>query len=321
MKKFLILLLILFVPCVALAAEPAIPADPALVSVLMPDYELAEGIINNEGNELRLLMRRPDGMLVFVGGVHDAEDGWQMTESTPLPEGSNIGLENFVSSLVVGESRYLVDVTPFANGTWGVTLMYPENGGLFLLGQNWIGSETHIPGLVGDHPWNDITRMDWSSLPASYEDAVDQLDSSAWARVHNPDSSDRLNLRTQPDKKSASLGKYYNGVPVRILENKGEWAKVDILGLEGWMMTEFLAIADEMTKAEYRGPWLSTVESGAMMYEQPLEDSPSCFVEDSSWSSSFYVIGCFNEEWYHVWCHYDGSSGYFRVKDLWEGNG
>lgn len=152
MKKFLILLLILMMPCMAFAAEPAIPADAALVSVLMPDYALVEGIINREGDELRLLMRRPDGMLVFVGGVHDAQDGWQMTESTPLPEGSGIGLENFVDSLVIGKSRYLADVTPFADGTWGVTLLYPENGDMFVLGQNWIESESRIPGLVGDHP-------------------------------------------------------------------------------------------------------------------------------------------------------------------------
>lgn len=158
-------------------------------------------------------------------------------------------------------------------------------------------------------------------MPNSYAEAAAQLDSSAWARVYNPDPNDRLNLRTQPDKKSASLGKYYNGVPVRILENKGEWAKVDILGVEGWMMTEFLAIGEAITEAEYRGPWLSTVGAGAMMYEQPLEDASCRFVEDSSWSSSFYIIGCFNEEWYHAWCYYDGSSGYFRTEDLWEGNG
>ena len=321
MKKLLLLLLILIVPAAALAAEPAIPADPALVSVLMPGYELIEGVINNAGDELRLLMRRPDGMLVFVGGAHDAEEGWQMTESTPLPEGSRIGVENFVDSLGIGESRYLVDVSPFADGTWGITLMYPENSGLFILGQNWIESELHIPGLIGDHPWKDITRVDWGTLPASYQEAAAQLDSSCWARVSNPDPNDRLNLRTQPDRKSASLGKYYNGAPVRILENRGEWAHVEILGVEGWMMTEFLAIGDAITEAEYRGPWLSTVESGAMKYEQPLEDAPCRFVEDGSWSSSFYVIGSFDEKWYHVWHYHDGAGGYFRAEDLWEGNG
>lgn len=328
MKKILILILtlMLLLPAAALAGDPAIPADPALVSVLMPGYTLVEGHISREGDTLRLLMRRPDGMLVFVGGVHDAELGWQMTESTPLPEGAMLGVENFVDSLGYvgrdGYGYYTFDVTPSADGTWGISLIYPPGpDGLFLVGPNWIFEEAGAPTIVGDHPWSDITRMDWSTLPDSYEDALTKLDHSNWALVTNPNPSDRLNLRAQPDKKSTSLGKYYSGAPVRILEDKGEWARVEILGLEGWMQTAFLAVGAEMTIAEYRGPWLSAVDRGAMLYEQPMKDSPCRFVEDNSWTAAFYVIGRYNEEWYHVWCSADDASGYIHQDDLWEGNG
>ncbi len=319
MKKFLVLLLILTVPCMALAAEPAIPADPALIAVLMPDYELAEGIISREGDELRLLMRRPDGMLVFVGGVHDAEEGWRMTESTPLPVDTFLGVENFVESLGIGGRINTVSLKPYADGRWGVSLIYPENDGLFRVGANWVYEESGAPLLVGDHPWSDITTIDWTSLPASYEAALLQVDHSNWALVTNPNPDDRLNLRAQPDKKSASLGKYYSGAPVRILENRGEWARVDILGVEGWMMTEYLAIGDAMKSVVYAGPQLQTVEGGAMLHAEPAEDA-ALSMKDANFSS-MQIIGIVNEEWYHVWFYDEGDGGYFHASDLWEGNG
>lgn len=327
MKKILILMLILvlLLPASALASDPAIPADPALVSVLMPGYTLVEGNISREGDTLRLLMRRPDGQLVFVGGVHDAELGWQMTESTPLPEGTMLGIENFVDSLGFvgrdGYGYYTFDVTPSADGTWGISLIYPPGpDGLFLVGPNWIYEEAGAPTIVGDHPWSDITRMDWSTLPASYADALTKLDHSNWALVTNPNPSDRLNLRAQPDKKSTSLGKYYSGAPVHILENTGEWARVDILGVEGWMMTEYLAIGDEMLSVEYAGPCLSTIDGGATLHSEPNEEAAIQTGVEAGYGN-MRVIGIVNEEWYHVWFYRDGCGGYFHASDLWEGNG
>jgi len=319
MKKYLLILLLILFPAMVLAAEPPIPADPALVSVLMPDYELVEGIISNIGDELRLLMRRPDGMLVFVGGVHDAENSWQMTESTPLPEGTRLGVENFVSSLGIGDGYDIVSLKPYADGRWGLNLIYPDGKSLFRVGSNWVFEESGVPALVGDHPWSDITVIDWSSLPESYEDALSQVDHTNWALVCNPDPQDRLNLRTKPDKKSTSLGKYYNGAPVRILEHKGEWARVDILGVNGWMMTEYLAMGNEMKTVTYAGPQLQTVEGGAMLHAAPNEEAAVASMEAGF--ASMQIIGIVNEQWYHVWFYGEGNGGYFRAEDLWEGNG
>lgn len=319
MKKCLIFLLLLLLPALALAAEPPIPADASLVSVLMPDHELVEGIINNEGDTMRLLMRRADGMLVFVGGVHDAEDGWQMTESTPLPEDTCLGVENFVSSLGIGGGYDLVSLRPYADGRWGVSLFYPDGQSLFRVGANWVFDESGVPLLVGDHPWSDITKIDWSSLPESYEEALSQVDHTHWALVNNLNPQDRLNLRAKPDKKSTSLGKYYNGAPVRILENKGEWARVEILGVEGWMMTKYLATGDSMKAVEYAGPKLQTVDGGAMLHTEPHEEAAVSAMDADF--SSMQVIGIVNEQWYHVWFYEENAGGYFRAEDLWEGNG
>lgn len=318
LKQTLLFFVLLLLPVTALAAEEPAKADEQLALSLMPGYEFVEGILSGDGREMRLLMRRPDGDLVFVGGVHDDETGWQMTESTPLPQGTHIGYANFPSSLALDDDRCLVSVGVYASGKWGVTLISPEGGGVIPLGANWIDDAMNDEPL-GDHPWSDITRIDWSALPAGYEEAAAQLDPSRWARVNIPEGI--LHLHVQPDHTSAVLGGYYSGAPVRIVENAGEWTRVEILGLEGWMQTAFLAVGAEMVHAEYRGPWLGAVGGGAMLHEQPLMDSPSRYIEDNSWNAAFCVVGMYNEEWYHVWCFSDDAGGYIHRDELWEGNG
>lgn len=64
--------------------------------------------------------------------------------------------------------------------------------------------------------------------------------------VENPGAwNERLNLRTEPDKGAPSLGRYYSGVRVRVLEDLGEWSRVAIAcgrgsGVQGYMMSSYL---------------------------------------------------------------------------------
>ena len=83
------------------------------------------------------------------------------------------------------------------------------------------------------------------------------------AIVANPNVRDRLNLRAEPSEKSASLGKFYNWTPVKVLEKRADgWCKVEI-GEEGcgvargYMKTQYLAFGENMEK----------VASGIEMYE------------------------------------------------------
>ena len=56
----------------------------------------------------------------------------------------------------------------------------------------------------------------------------------------------RLNLRAEPSKSAASLGRYYTGVRVQVLEDLGEWSRVRIAmgesdeAVEGYMMNGYL---------------------------------------------------------------------------------
>lgn len=62
------------------------------------------------------------------------------------------------------------------------------------------------------------------------------------AVVNNPDPADRLNLRVAPDVNATSLGKYYSGVEVYVLEETSvDWVKVLVGGTSGYMQRIYLA--------------------------------------------------------------------------------
>ena len=173
MRKLLIVFLLLLTATVY-AAEPANPADPEMVARLLPsqDLTLVRGI--DDGDELRLLMRRNDGKLLFVGGVKE-DRGWVFTYSSPLPEGTILGVENFTHSLGIPNGTFVdcVSVHPYADGTWGVNYLDPWGStGEIHMGKHVVYDSHVLDGYIGDHPWSDITCIDWISLPGSYAEAV-----------------------------------------------------------------------------------------------------------------------------------------------------
>lgn len=324
MRKLIALFLaLLMLTSAAQASEPANPADPAMVAALLPGYAYVEGI--DDGDELRLLMRRADGELVFIGGLRDASGQWALTESTPLPEGTILGVENFTHSLGIPSGTYVdcISVRPYADGTWGVSMVMPNDGGMFFLGKHVIHNDSHeVEGVFGDHPWGDITAIDWHALPDSYEDAIARMNPEDWAVVNNPNREDRLHLRVSPDKDAASLGRYYNRTPVKIRRYGKEWCAVTVCGLEGWMMTDFLAFGADKTAVEYAGPWLTWKEhlTELRLYENPRAASPYAFRSRDEGLRPFYVMGVAGD-FYHVWLPDTEAYGYIRMDDLWPGNG
>ena len=324
MRKLIALFLaLLMLASAAQASEPANPADPAMVAELLPGYAYVRGI--DDGDELRLLMRRADGALVFIGGVRDESGQWALTESTPLPEGTILGVENFTHSLGIPSGTYVdcISVRPYADGTWGVSMVMPNDGGMFFLGKHVIHNDAHeVEGVFGDHPWGDITAIDWHALPDSYEDGIARMNQEDWAVVNNPNREDRLHLRVSPDKDAASLGRYYNRTPVKIRRYGKEWCAVTVCGLEGWMMTDFLAFGADKAAVEYAGPWLTWKEqlTELRLYEKPRAASSYAVRSRDEELRPFYVMGVAGD-FYHVWLPDTEEYGYIRMDDLWPGNG
>lgn len=325
--RFVLLMVLIFACLIqtACASDPPQLADEHLVSTLLPGYTMKRGVMCGE-DMMRLLMYRPDGKLVFVGAQR-ADGTWRLTESTPLPEGTILGVENFTQSIGLpnpkgeGYPYYAVSLSPVAD-TWGVSLLYPPDDGQmkFEMGRNWISTDyPEKKAVLGDHPWSDVTVIDWTALPASYEDAAAQIDRRNWAVVCNPDPNDRLHLRSAPDCDAPSDGKYYNRTLVRVLEQGETWCHVRIGATEGWMMTDYLVFGAAMDEVASAGPGkMYPVREGVPLYRHFLDEKPSWTLEEAE---EPHVIGVLGEEWYHIWVPSEDEYAYVRQSDLWTGNG
>ena len=203
------------------------------------------------------------------------------------------------------------------------TILQGHMSGIFFLGKRVIYNDGHpIDGIFGDHPWADVSTIDWATLPSSYADAQSRMAQDDWAVVNNPNREDRLHLRVSPDKDAASLGKYYNRTPVCIREYGEDWCAVTVCGVDGWMMTQYLAFGADMNTVEYAGPRLSLKAelTEFHLYAKPRSTSDYTVHPIPGHWPDFYVMGVAGD-YYHIWLPYTEEYGYIHMDDLWEGNG
>lgn len=221
----------------ATAAQPGSP---------FAAYRFMAGILRDE--TLQFLLDRPDGRRILLCGAWDGQ-AWRFAESTPLPAGTELGFE-YNGSLCLPDSRMFIGIGPYPDGAWGVDTVMGED--FYEAGPGWIApvdeSGVLFAPVLGDHPWGDITAMDWNSIPASYDEAAALCDPAAWAAPKSQDPSRRLNLRKEASTSARSLGKFYAGAPVRVLQKGKAWSRVRVGSQEGAMMNEYLAFGGEMRK-------------------------------------------------------------------------
>ena len=177
----------------------------------------------------------------------------------------------------------------------------------------------------GDHPWKDAAGLDVTTIPLSAQEALSQMDQSEWAVVNNPNPEDRLHLRAKPDRKSESLGKFYNRTPVRVLEARGEWVLVTVGGtgmMEGWMMKKYLAFGDAMADVACAFPQMQHIalyrETGVPVeYIPKVTDQRPAFIDEGD----AYIVGVYGDEWYILYDPASGRVGYALQSLFCAGNG
>ena len=295
---------------------------------LQPGYTFVSGGATDDG--LEILARDRAGALRLVTAAC-IDDEPIANIGAPLPEGTFYGWENFWDCVTIS-GRAAAAVQPYADGVWGVDYTWPMGieGEELFFGRNWISGDS-TPGrgrlYVGDHPWSDITTADWTAIPTSLEEALEQLDPSRWAVVNNPNPADRLHLREKDDRGSRSFGKYYNGTPVEVLEKGKTWTRVRIQGINGWMMTQYLAFGKDAWQVEDAFPDLHHVENSSS-FPVWTEDNvirSKKLAADGDWTvekgEHVCMIGILGEEWYHVWFPDLDTGGMMRQSDFWPGNG
>ncbi len=114
-----------------------------------------------------------------------------------------------------------------------------------------------------DLQWDEIKMATTTPIPTPLPEAAEELtvaygtveteaeaqavetekaDAPKYAVVNNPYDYEVLNLRAEPTRRSKSIGNYYNGTFVRVLETVGDWAKVSI-GTEGGQAVGYMMLS------------------------------------------------------------------------------
>lgn len=290
------------------------------------DWQVIQGLALEKG--LLLLARDDAGALRLVGWSLMREDPVTCI-SSPMPEGTRLGNENFLDWVYLPEQGVMFYTHPDDDGVWRISCIWPDKGsdGPMNLGRSWLSSDPMMRDrhclYVGAHPWYTLD-VDWATLPAIFEDALARMDASRWATPNNPNPADRLHLRAKPDKGAASLGKYYNGTPVEVLEKGDTWTQVHVGGVTGWMMTEYLAFGEDAWQVELAFPALDFIEGKNQFPVWQAGTTPGLNA-DGDWQAEHseiaVILGLLGEDWYHIWFPETDTYGYMRQSDFWPGNG
>lgn len=298
---------------------------------LMPEYTFIKGMQKN--GVMHFLMEKPDGSRVYVICEYASHRAVNLIESSPLPEGTVLGYQNFSDSLWIDER--CVTVHLLYSGQAGLEYIYDdmarseESEGFLFFGDRTVWEASAVPErtiLYGDHPWDDITQMDWSNLPHSLDEASQQMDAGSYAVVTNPNPADRLHLRERGEKGSRSQGKYYNGTPVGVSAQDGDWTLVTFGDWRSWrhgyMMSRYLTFGQSGSALRldlFPMLQLSAKDEKLKVYKEPQIGDYNWHI-NAQWNS-MKIIGVIGDDWYHVWFPITGEYGFVQQKDLTEGNG
>lgn len=274
-------------------------------------------------DHIGLVMERPDGRQVVICGVEDPETGeYALQESSPIPEGMQAVLEYAMEDETImvlvlqdenGERITACSLTPYGH-IWGIEMAEHD------VGHFWVIQAGNPDGnwCFGSHPWSDISTIDWTNLPQSKKDVLRAMDTQGWATPNSPNRQDRVHLRAAPRKSAVSLGKYYNGTPVKVLDYGEEWTHVSIFGVEGYMQTAYLAFGDRTTESVNGLYRQYTTSESVELYAWPTLDSAH---ETVTPTRGLLILAVVGEDWYHVWSTETGQNGYLPAEDVSIGNG
>ena len=138
---------------------------------------------------------------------------------------------------------------------------------------------------------------------------------------------ERLNLRTEPSKNGAILGLYYTGAQVEAQGTEGDYTKVTVGGVDGYMASEYLITAEQAVarygedsgfgscraaQVDLCGLW----ENETDLLEAP--DKTSQLLLTLHHGDAVRLVGIYGEQWAYVAVEADGETvlGYTPLESL-----
>lgn len=310
-RAFAAMLFLLMLTASALASESIVPEA---VAEALPGFTCVASAATDD--ELRLLMRNPEGALVFVGGMTDDDGVWRFTQSTPLPEGASM---DGAGALIIpaGADSLTVTLQPYADGDWGLACIAPASSPrekICLYRHAVFADFSSEDAVLGDHPWSSVAVIDWASLPVTFEAAAAAVDTSRWAVISSPDPLELVRLRESPSASATVLGSYYNRTPVYIREAGKEWCAVTIGGVDGYIMTQYLVNGAHLGEVPSAAPVALPVADQTRLHVQPRRSS-DYVLREMEYPFSPCILGK-SGYWYHVWLPETDEYGYVHADDI-----
>lgn len=314
-----------------------------VTALLLPEYTYKIGKFGWDAASF--LMYRPDGALVFMGGVY--QDGaWVWTESTPLPQDAWCDdYHSGGSSFIMGwdhpeglmtewdEPVYIEYVIYLQeDGSWQVETIHNINEEAFHFVPD--GLYINMAGLVyGESSLErDVTKIDWTTYPLCLEDVLPTM-SHDWGVISEP------TLPLYADEEASTLlAEYLHATPVHILEEaddlaekgwEGHLVKVQIADSDvvGWLpaygvLTGQYQVWEAVEEdedgvwsyyetAEYDA-WCVVLAEGASIYAAP-EGEPFWTAQGEEW---LVFMADYGDGWAHVKCRDSLESYFVRIADF-----
>ncbi len=311
------------------AAYPETALDDLIALVLLDSETPVE--LHARPENLCIIAQRADSRRLII--CETANGAFlPAVSSHPLPN------DAFLDTIHPGPHSVQVEFSD-AHGHRIVEFHQPQPGGMWML--DWINVPDDVFPLFyagysgisrdplgresmryGAHPWLYFESIDFASLPATFEEALTRLDQSPYAVVSNPDPKDRLHLREKPDTGARSLGKFYNGTPVRVHDVSDGWARVSFGGTpSGFMMTKYLAFGEAMNAVESAFPELVPLDKYSLEEKHvKLTTQPKGEGYASELTGDYLIIGAYGDDDYILLLR-DGRVYYSPQSEFFPGNG
>ena len=275
---------------------------------------------------LLLLMEDEAGVRRLTEITRNANGVYALRQTPPLPKGVwmdsfHAGMEGLL--LEWDQQHHQVNFQRTFDGEWKLIWLtcYGEKETLNCsFGLN-TGTLMDTDTLrIGVLPF-DLFADDLTTLPCTSEELTAQLDRTGLAVVCNPDPNDRLHLRTKPSREADSLGKFWNGTPVRVLNERDGWCQVEIGTdgrLTGWMLKKYLVTGEKMDQVTPRFSQ-QTLRDDKAETETPIYTDLSLkerYCTHSGWA----LMGVADDRLYVVVTD-EGETGYAPMEWFFDGNG